>query len=156
MGSRLKKMDLAGNIHPAPASSWFGNPLTQPPMKSHFPRNVFILIAIGCAAFIYWDPMKPSDEVAKSAILASLGEQPSAVITEFHKGRSFTARRNSTSPLVRVWPVTANTFHDFLPRPARQFFVWKDLDGVWHAELDNLLERQWENRGYFGLGWLGL
>jgi len=125
-------------------------------MKTNFTRNIFILIMIGCGIFMYFDPYKPSDEVAKATILASMGLPENAAITEFHKGRSFKGRHLGGGDLVRVWPVTATVFRDFLPRPTRSFLIWKEADGTWRAEVDTLLERRWENRGYFGLGWFGL
>ena len=121
-------------------------------MKSNPVKIVLVLIVLGVGGYIWIDPGKPSETDLRGPVLAALSAPASSGLQSVSVGRSFVGRRSRDSSSHRVWPVHANVGDGTKPTATQNFYLWKESDGSWKAEIDNLLNTQWENRGFFGLG----
>lgn len=121
-------------------------------MKAKSASIILLLIVLGVGGYIWIDPGKPSESDLRGPVLAVLSAPESSEVKSASIGRSFVGRRTVDSTSHRVWPVRANVGDGTKPTATKNFYLWKESDGSWKAEIDNLLNTQWENRGYFGFG----
>lgn len=119
-------------------------------------RNVILLALLGLGAFAYYDPLKPSDDEAKAAILASLLAADDGQVTAITVKRSFSARHMLSGREERLWPVNATVIKDGREVPDHDYYLMKGSSGRWVAETDDPQDKHWEDSGFFGIRRFGM
>ena len=119
-------------------------------------RNVILLAGVALGAFVYYDPLRPSEEEAKAAILAAIladsGEEVTAVKVE----HSFMGRRVDDHSQSRLWPAHATIMKGNQELPYHEFYLMKGYHDKWTAALNDPDDKHWEREGALGVNRFGL
>jgi hypothetical protein len=119
-------------------------------------RNVILLVGLGLGAFAFWDPLKPSDNEAKEAILSAVLADPGDEVTSVRVQHSFTGRNVYDSSRALLWPTHATIIKAGKELPEHEFYLMKGGHNHWTALLNESNDQHWENVGMFGVNRFGL
>jgi hypothetical protein len=126
-------------------------------MNSNFFPKLLLIGLIGTAAFIYFDPLRPTDREVKAAILAGLLATDEGEVATVNVSSPYGGQRVSDGFRARLWPVTATVM---MPgkreHPYHDFVIWKSDGDRWLAAHNDPKDPEWKRIGLLGWGKFGL